>query len=180
MKKKLTKADIPTGYFYAAVDKNGQASAYISKPELHDAYWWSSSKNFDEDFVIIGEEFESENWQNSIIANLGNISDGYHTFEELYEYRMLYNALSFNLLYEKGIKVEKSLRHSDGELCFGGGWFIVVAELPGIGQISNHYEVKDWDLFKVSDVEIPSIAYDGHSPKNVTERLYDFLKLTNE
>jgi hypothetical protein len=43
-------------------------------------------------------------------------------------------------------KLEKSLKHSDGELCFSEGWFIVVAELP-TGQISNHYKVEDMDLF---------------------------------
>jgi len=170
--KKLSKSDIPEGYVYAAIDSNGQAYAYLSKPGLHKDYWHLHDKYF----KLISDDFDSEGWQNSLVENLGNISDGYHTFEELYEYRMLYNALSFNLLHEKGVKVEKSLRHSDGELCFGGGWFIVVAELPGVGQISNHYEVKDWDLFKVSDVETPSIIYDGHTPKDVTQRLYKFLK----
>lgn len=35
-------------------------------------------------------------------------------------------------------EVHKSYRHADGELCFGGGWFIVMANLP-TGQVSNHY-----------------------------------------
>lgn len=70
---------------------------------------------------------------------MGNISDGYHTFNELYRYRMLYNADFFNELAKGDIKVCKSHKHHDGEECFGGGWFIVMAELP-TGQISNHYE----------------------------------------
>lgn len=54
---------------------------------------------------------------------MGNVSDGYHTFDELYRYRMLYNAAFFNELAKKGdIKVCKSHRHYDGEECFGGGW----------------------------------------------------------
>ena len=28
------------------------------------------------------------------------ISDGYHTFKELYEFRMLYNSIAFNELYK--------------------------------------------------------------------------------
>lgn len=50
----------------------------------------------------------------------GKISDGFHSFDELYHYRMLYNAAFFNSLEGK-YEVHKSYRHSDGELCFGGG-----------------------------------------------------------
>lgn len=52
---------------------------------------------------------------------MGNISDGYHTFNELYRYRMLYNAAFFNELAKGDIKVCKSHKHHDGEECFGGG-----------------------------------------------------------
>lgn len=62
--------------------------------------------------------------------DMGNVSDGYHTFNELYRYRMLYNAAFFNELAKGDVKVCKSHKHYDGEECFGGGWFIVMAELP--------------------------------------------------
>ena len=59
-----------------------------------------------------------------------NTSDGYHTFKELYEYRMLYNALLFNEWAAQGkYHVHKSKRHDTGELPFGGGWFVVSAEV---------------------------------------------------
>ena len=105
-----------------------------------------------------------------------NTSDGYHTFKELYEYRLLYNAALFNEWAKHGTLygVHKSKRHSDGELCFGGGWFIVVAQLP-TGQISNHYELTDWDKFNIPEMETP-VLYDGHTPQGVTERLTLFLK----
>ena len=74
--------------------------------------------------------------------------DEYHTLEELYEYRMLYNAHAAQGWLSAGIPVTKSWHHSDGEECFGGGWFIVTAQLP-TGQVSNHYPAKDWDLFDV-------------------------------
>lgn len=70
----------------------------------------------------------------------GEASDGYHTFNELYDFRREYNAALVN----SGVwKAHKSYRHHDGELCFGGGWFIVMIETP-FGQISNHYENKYW------------------------------------
>lgn len=118
------------------------------------------------------------------VYNLGaeksKISDGYHTFEELYEFRKLYNAALFN---QWGIipgfyngtwtlkhDVHKSWRHNDGELCFGGGWFVVVAILPD-GQITNHYEAKDWDLFKIPEFEKAKYPFDGHTSEDVLKRL---------
>lgn len=101
----------------------------------------------------------------------GEISDGYHTFNELYEFRKMYNAAVFNAWAKEGLyDVHKSIRHSDGIECFGGGWFIVMAMLPG-GQISNHYKMEDWDLFQIPEVEIVKYSYDGHSAQDVLNRL---------
>ena len=101
----------------------------------------------------------------------GNTSDGYHTFNELYEFRKAYNAALFNEWAINGkCSVHKSWRHNDGELCFGGGWFIVVAVLPD-GQISNHYEAKDWNLFAVPETERALFEFDGHTGNDVIERL---------
>ena len=104
--------------------------------------------------------------------DMGEVSDGYHTFNELYYYRMLYNAAFFNLLPKEW--VHKSKRHHTGEECFGGGWFIVMANLP-TGQISNHYELKDWDLFQIPEKEIAD-EWDGHTPQEAAERLYKYLQ----
>lgn len=108
-----------------------------------------------------------------------NVSDGYHTFKELYEFRMLYNAAFFKHLFFSHFSVHKSLRHYDGELCFGGGWFIVVAELP-TGVISNHYESKYWDLFHVPSFHKSITPFDGHTPQDVVERLTDYCKGSEE
>ena len=99
-----------------------------------------------------------------------NTSDGYHTFKELYEFRKIYNAVLFNEWSRQGkYNVHKSWRHNDFELCFGGGWFVVMAELP-TGQISNHYEAKDWDLFHCEERDIAD-KWDGHSAQDVITRL---------
>lgn len=105
-------------------------------------------------------------------AVTGETSDGYHTFNELYEFRKVYNAALFNDWYAQGkYSVHKSKRHSDGEECFGGGWFIVMATLP-TGQISNHYAMKDWDLFQCEEREKADV-WDGHTPKDILTRLID-------
>lgn len=110
-------------------------------------------------------------------------SDGFHTFTKLYEFRMLYNAAFFNMLAtyfdEHGTSPHpvKSKRHSDGELCFGGGWFVVTVQLPS-GQISNHYELKDWNLFQIDEVD-KAPEWDGHTPDDVAKRLRADLELTS-
>ena len=113
--------------------------------------------------------------------NIGEFSDGYHTFNELYDYRKAYNAAFFNELAKQGLyDVHKSRLHSDGEIPFGdNNWFIVMAELP-TGQISNHYKIKDWDLFNIPEKEKAN-DWDGHSPQDVYERLVKYLnnKLNN-
>lgn len=112
----------------------------------------------------------------SQIKDMGEISDGYHTFNELYEFRKLYNAALFNTWAELSkYDVHKSIKHNDGELCFGGDWFIVVAVLP-CGQISNHYELKDWDLFHIPETPIAKHPFDGHTPKDVMDRLNNLIK----
>ena len=108
-------------------------------------------------------------------GDMGEVSDGYHTFNELYRYRMLYNAAFFNLLARNGqVEVCKSRKHSDGEKCFGSDdWFIVMAMLP-TGQVSNHYESKYWDLFDVPERET-AFEYDGHTPNEAADRLEQYL-----
>lgn len=103
----------------------------------------------------------------------GTATDGYHTHNELYDYRRLYHAHAARGWLAQGIPVVKSWRHSDGELCFGGGWFIVSAQLP-TGQVTNHYEAEHWDLFAVPEVETPP-TYDGHTPAEVAVRLEAML-----
>lgn len=121
----------------------------------------------------------SKNKEYLVDTNL--ISDGYHTFGELYDFRKVYNAVLFNewAIHEgwggkviPKYSVHKSWKHSDGEWCFDEEkkWFIVSAMLPA-GLISNHYEAKDWDLFKVPEVEKALFEFDGHTGLDVLDRL---------
>lgn len=114
------------------------------------------------------------------------ISDGFHNFKELYASRMAYNAALFNEWgkaktwndtteeweSDPRYDVHKSWKHYDGEDCFGGGWFIVVAMLPE-GQITNHYEACYWDLFRIPEAPKAKYPYDGHGVTEVFDRLKD-------
>ena len=122
---------------------------------------------------------------NTKLERINELSDGYHTYDELYEFTKMYNATFFNewaipitchtptedvILERPKYNVHKSWKHHDGEPCFGGGWFIVSAMLP-TGLISNHYKAEDWDLFKVPEVEKALYEFDGHTPQDVLHRL---------
>lgn len=106
------------------------------------------------------------------------VSDAYHTMDELYYYRMLYNAMWINdmdPILQKAYRIQKSKRHGTGEPCFDGEYFIVQAMLP-TGQISNHYELKYWDLFHCPEVE-KADEWDGHTPQQAADRLERCLLL---
>lgn len=114
---------------------------------------------------------------NSVLVAQGDdmsVDDGFHSMDELYEHRLALNAGFFNALAKEGkIHVVKSRVHSDGEPCFGGDYFIVVAELPS-GQVSYHYLNKEWDMFKCSEA-IPR-PYDGHTAQDVVSRITKYIK----
>ena len=124
--------------------------------------------------IVLEKKTDKEIAENNTNVDMGEVSDGYHTFNELYEYRMLYNAALFNEFAKQGLyDVHKSRKHSDGEYPFGdSNWFIVMAELP-TGQISNHYEMKDWDKFQIPEKPLAN-KWDEHSPRDVANRLTSF------
>lgn len=105
------------------------------------------------------------------LGDIGEVSDGFHTFNSLYHQRLILFATLVNTFPHQSWKSHK---HSDGEAPFGGGWFIVGIITPA-GQYTYHYEDKDWDIFHCRELETAP-EWDGHTDKDV-ERL---LSLTAE
>lgn len=99
-------------------------------------------------------------------TGIGDLSDGYHTFNGLYEQRMILFAALVKAY--KG-KAWKSYRHEDGEYCFGGGWFIVGVDTPE-GSYTYHYENKYWDMFDCVDLPRGK-HWDGHTEADAETRL---------
>lgn len=96
------------------------------------------------------------------LEDIGDFSDGYHTFNDLYTQRAVLFATIVNQNLDKAWK---SRKHEDGEPCFGGGWFIVGIDTP-VGSYTYHYENKYWDVYKC--VELPVAKHwDGHTDKDV-------------
>lgn len=92
----------------------------------------------------------------------GELSDGYHTFNQLYHQRAMLFATIVNQNSDKAWKTHK---YEDGEPCFGGGWFLVTVDTPK-GAYGYHYEDKYWDLFKCKELEIAK-HWDGYTEEDV-------------
>lgn len=100
------------------------------------------------------------------VTEIDDLSDGFHTFRQLYYQRMVLFA---TIVKQNKDKAWKSLRHEDGELCFGGGWFIVGIDTPE-GSYTYHYEDNYYSLFDCEELE-RSKHWDGHTEKDVTRLL---------
>ena len=108
----------------------------------------------------------------SMIAE--GISDGYHTFGELYDHRFaLFAALCRSIAEDDSYPVSmvwKSRAHSDGSKF--EGWFIMgLVTEPG-KQITYHLPDKLWDRCGFATNLIKAPEWDGHTPADVVDRLW--------
>ena len=100
------------------------------------------------------------------VVTIGDVSDGYHTFNSLYNQRLYLWAALVKAYKDKAWKTS---RHSDGKPCFGGNWFLVGITTPA-GDYTYHYELKDWDLFDCKVLD-RAPEFDGHTDADVTRVL---------
>jgi hypothetical protein len=117
-------------------------------------------------------------WLNGFIKESGVdtnlISDGYHTFGELYEHRIrLFITLCNILDYEGLYYVWRSRQHSDGTKL--GDWFVL-----GIGkkegkQITYHLPDSKWEDCNFAFTLDRAPEFDGHTSDDVLVRLEKLL-----
>lgn len=111
------------------------------------------------------------------------VSDGYHTFDELYEHRIaLYIALCKNI---QGFeyygdtrnhgdkfnhkKVWRSKLHHDGSSY--DGWFIMGIGREEGSQISYHLPERGWLLTEFAETLEKAPKWDGHTSEQVIHRI---------
>jgi hypothetical protein len=102
----------------------------------------------------------------------GLISDGYHTFDELYEHRIaLFIALCriFIDATENPALVWRSKLHADGTMF--EGWFILGMDTIYSGQITYHLPLSKWEETSFAETRDKAPEWDGHTPDDVLERL---------
>lgn len=99
----------------------------------------------------------------------GEVSDGYHTFNELYRHR---TVLFLCLCAENREIAWKSRQHSDGSMY--PGMFIAGIKTP-FGQATYHCENQYWDCFEVKQLECAP-PFDGHTPEDAIQRIYKMTR----
>ena len=95
-----------------------------------------------------------------------DVSDGYHSFGDLYNHREVLTAALLNKLPFTW----KSKVHEDGTMF--DGMFIVGACTP-YGHITYHYNLEHWGDFKVPVIP-HAPKFDGHSPDDVIKRIREY------
>jgi len=103
-------------------------------------------------------------------AITGDTSDGYHTFNELYEHR---HALFLALCSTLREYAWKSHYQSNGVR--QAGWFIAGIDLPDGESISYHIPDKMWPYFLVKERH-KAPKWDGHTSQDVISRLLDWSR----
>ena len=105
--------------------------------------------------------------------SVGSLSDGYHTFDELYHHRaMLFAALCLTTFKNCAWK---SLLHNDPKEPMYNGMFIVGIDTP-FGQASYHYDIDPyWAIFKVKELD-RAPKFDGHTPAEAIDRIFKYAK----
>lgn len=125
--------------------------------------------------------------------NTNFISDGQHTFGDLYYHRAVLTSVIARMVAKNmrdidastkidlsrkrdliGIcSVIKSMKHDDGTMF--DGYFIVQFNTPA-GQFSYHYPLDYWDMFKDVVERKQADKYDGHTAEDIT-RLFGIADL---
>ena len=134
---------------------------------LNDLYFSYGADGRDDECYNVLMELINEHFELVDKLRAGEISDGYHTFNELYHHR----AVLFSIICNQNKDIAwKSKLHSDGTMY--DEMFIVGITTPQ-GQHSYHYDINLWSLFDVEELD-KAPEYDGHLPKDI-ERLKSIL-----
>lgn len=100
-------------------------------------------------------------------AQDGTLSDGYHTFEELYYHRMILFSVICNQNKERSWK---SKLHADGTMFEN---YFIVGITTKEGDYTYHYHMDYWDMFNVNELDTAP-EWDGHKPEDL-KRLLSLL-----
>lgn len=126
--------------------------------------WYVVGSNGTHCYTISDDEFSAQ------FCPVGEMSDGYHTFNELYHHRAVLFA-SLCKCYPQ--RVWKSLKHHDGSMYDN---MFIVGIITDVGDATYHYDVDPyWDMFDCVVLD-KAPKWDGHTPEDAIRRIATLKK----
>lgn len=104
----------------------------------------------------------------------GSTSDGYHTFDELYDHRC---HLFTMLMWQMPSLAWRADKNDDGAKW--EGWFLAGINLP-TGTITYHLPQTMWDMLDGITTYDRGLQWDGHTSSDVITRLSDAILLRTQ
>jgi hypothetical protein len=160
-------------------------------PKNHKDQWYVARKYFEENLELVqdkksesfindGTETQEETVNKFIkssssakVIDTNMLSDGYHTFGELYEHRIVLFMIlcrTFSLQHKEDHEVWMTKTHSDGSVW--DGWFVLgILRAPG-AQMTYHLPMEKWDeCSEFAVVRDMAPEFDGHTSDDVLKRV---------
>lgn len=112
-----------------------------------------------------------------------DVSDGYHTFGELYDHRItlwialcrIYNDVDTHMKSMTGgmafWEVWRSKAHDPEDQPMYDGWFVLGMGKDDGNQITYHLPLSRWDECDFAETLEHAPKWDGHTPQDTLERL---------
>lgn len=133
--------------------------------------------------MLAEQSIDTQSGERTItIRNAESCSDGFHTFDELYEHRYRLfitvcraaaglDAIAIEHRFERDLisEVWRSKMHADGTM-FDGHFILGIGKEMG-KQISYHLPLSFWPETEFAETLEYAPEFDGHTPADVLERL---------
>ena len=129
---------------------------------------WCADKIFEHDVLYIRTDIaKAANAEPPAECDAGKVSDGYHTFDELYEHRC---HLFVALMRCNPSIAWRANNHADGPMF--DGWFVAGMHLP-TGDITYHLPLAMWEMLDgvLIATSNKAPAWDGHTAADTVKRL---------
>ena len=107
-------------------------------------------------------------------ASVGDLSDGYHSFNNLYEHRAVLLAM---VLMKMPYAWKTTIDAEGRDLVKEDKMFLAGAPTPD-GMISYHVNLELWDLYKIPEIPQAPI-FNGYTEDDVLKRLTNMIMTSN-
>lgn len=103
-------------------------------------------------------------------VSVGTLTDGYHSFNELYQHRIA-NYIALARAHSSTFKPVWRTKMQSNGTAVPEGWFLLGINKKAGNQITYHVPISMWEQCSFASDLAKAPEYDGHTPADVLERL---------